>query len=408
MMYTDIHGVTMDYRKKKQQLAVGALTDKVNKFNLPFCMTNQIDIKTLFGNEDNFTEYMLNYKRNQLIREGVSWDDLEWFSEFFGTVTEYQEAVQIYQESLASKSLKRTKDKIYDLARANSWDYFIILTFNPELVTSTNYDECVKKLSQWLNYMKKKCHDLKYIIVPEKRKSSAYHFHGLFANCGDIDFTDSGHFTKDGKIIYNCGNYKYGWSTATRISDPQRTISYLCKYVTKDLCSVTKGKKRYWATRNLNKPFMVETLETGTFNERFNKTVKEESFTFLKSVDTRYGKMRVFETIQNTGGVLWLWTDSFPDYRDIECDDRLHAAAPSGCGKRGASVPVSPLVYRSLHLQADTVELYPFYLWRSALLFYTDYQYCGDLSGLYYAAGAQGRLYHPQRRAWNLPDFAGN
>ena len=36
--------------------------------------------------------------------------------------------------------------------------------------------------------------------------------------------------------------------------DSARVSSYITKYITKDLCSVTKFKKRYWSSRNCDRP----------------------------------------------------------------------------------------------------------------------------------------------------------
>lgn len=149
-------------------------------------------------------------------------------------------------------SMNRTKNKVYYLARSNDWEWFFTLTFDPVLVDSYNYDDCTAKLSVWLNNMRKKCPDMKYLVVPEQHKSGRWHFHGLFANCDNLGFVDSGKRTKTGDIIYNVGKYRLGFSTATKVRDPRRVTQYIGKYITKDLCAVTKGKKRYWCSRNLD------------------------------------------------------------------------------------------------------------------------------------------------------------
>lgn len=149
-------------------------------------------------------------------------------------------------------SLSRSKNKVYHLARSNSWEWFFTLTFNPDLVDSFDYSEVTAKLSKWLNNLKSRyAPDLKYIFVPEKHKSGRWHFHGLVSNTGNIGFTDSGHRTH-GIIIYNVGQYRLGFSTATPIQDVQKSVYYITKYFTKDLVSATKGKKRYWASKNLD------------------------------------------------------------------------------------------------------------------------------------------------------------
>lgn len=154
------------------------------------------------------------------------------------------------QRSLRS-SMGRTVNKVYYLARSNNWEWFFTLTFNPDIVDSFCYEDCTTKLSVWLNNMRKKSPNMKYLVVPELHKSGRWHFHGLFADCDTLGFVDSGKRTKSGDIIYNVGKYKLGFSTATKVRDARRVTKYIGKYITKDLCAVTKGKKRYWASRNL-------------------------------------------------------------------------------------------------------------------------------------------------------------
>lgn len=155
-------------------------------------------------------------------------------------------------------SRSRTITKLYDIARSNMWEWFFTLTFNPKKVDSFDYSLTSKKLSLWLNNMRKKCPDMVYIVVPEQHKSGRWHFHGLFSNVSDLDFVDSGKRTENGQIIYNVGNYNIGWSTAIQCDNSPKVVSYLCKYITKELCQATKGKKRYWASRNVNLPEVVE------------------------------------------------------------------------------------------------------------------------------------------------------
>ena len=162
-----------------------------------------------------------------------------------------ENVVEQEQRSLRS-SMGRTTNKVYYLARSNDWEWFFTLTFNPEVVDSFDYEACTKKLSNWFIVMRRMCPDMKYLVVPEQHKSGRWHFHGLFAGCDALGFVDSGKKTKDGEVIYNVGKYRLGFSTATRVRDPRRVTRYIGKYITKDLCAVTKGKKRYWCSRNLS------------------------------------------------------------------------------------------------------------------------------------------------------------
>ena len=73
----------------------------------------------------------------------------------------------------AEVSLKRTKQKVYQYARSNYWDWFVTFTFSPDKVDRFSYDACVKLLSKWLNNVRRDAPDVRYIIVPEQHKSGA-------------------------------------------------------------------------------------------------------------------------------------------------------------------------------------------------------------------------------------------
>ena len=149
----------------------------------------------------------------------------------------------------------RSKNKIYDYSRSNEWDWFVTITFDPQKVESKNYSEVSKKLSNWIDRTKRRyAPNMKYVFVPELHKSGRYHFHGLISDCETLEFTDSGHKTNTGDIIYNIGKYTMGFTTATKVKDSTRVTKYIGKYITKELASMVKGKKRYWASRNCKLP----------------------------------------------------------------------------------------------------------------------------------------------------------
>lgn len=191
-------------------------------------------------------------------------------------------------------SMGRTVNAIYHIARSNTWDWFITLTFNPEIVDSFDYQACVKKLSVWLNNSRKLCPGIGYIIVPELHKSGRFHFHGLFRDCNALGFVPAGKRTHKGDPIYNVGKYKFGWTTATAIADQQRVTKYIAKYINKDLCQVAFGKKRYWASRNLQSAETVEVILDPDKLKRLKSQLINKS-TFVKQVDCAEVRTMYFE-----------------------------------------------------------------------------------------------------------------
>ncbi len=193
-------------------------------------------------------------------------------------------------------STARTKQKVYGIVKANEWEMFVTFTFNPKLVKRTDYSDVTKKMHHWLTLVKKAfAPDLKYIIVPELHEDKkAFHFHGLFANTGNLDFIFSG-IVKKGKKLYNLEQFNLGWSTCSIVEDTTRVSGYITKYITKELCLVSKNKKRYWHSKNCNVPCE----ETLTIPEEDVETLID-SFGFCsyaKTIDIpqQYNSCKIFQ-----------------------------------------------------------------------------------------------------------------
>ena len=155
-------------------------------------------------------------------------------------------------------SSKRSKEMVYQYSMSNEWEWFLTFTFDPQKVDSYNYDECLQKLRKWFNNVRvRKSENIMYLCVPEQHKSGRWHFHALVSNIGSLKFADSGHTDSKGNVIYNVSDYKWGFTTATPVKDTKRVSSYLVKYITKDLCSHTTGKRRYIQSKNLKLPVIT-------------------------------------------------------------------------------------------------------------------------------------------------------
>lgn len=216
----------------------------------------------------------------------------EDYEEYLNVLTD-EELKQLYLLS----SYKRTKSVIFDLVMSNEWDYFVTFTFNQEVVDRFDYDDCSSKMKNWLNNVRKLfCPDVKYIIVPERHKNGAWHFHGLFSQLGRLKFYDSGHTDKKNRVIYNLYNYKFGFTTATKIDDNLATCFYILKYISKDMCGLLMNKKRYWCSRNLQRPKVTRNNVKCTLEE-FENSLCELEYKKRK-VETDFNEIDVF-TVYN-------------------------------------------------------------------------------------------------------------
>lgn len=152
-------------------------------------------------------------------------------------------------------SLNRTRSALYMYARQCVWEYFVTLTYSPDKIESRyDFSSCMKKVRKWINNCReRKANDLLYLLVPEQHKDGAWHIHGLLCNTTGLTFTDSGK-RYDGKIVYNLDDWKLGFSTATKVTDTYKVSNYITKYITKDLCTITPGKQRYFVSKAIPKP----------------------------------------------------------------------------------------------------------------------------------------------------------
>ena len=193
-------------------------------------------------------------------------------------------------------SFNRTKNKIYNYARANKWEWFLTFTFNPAYINSYNYDEIVEAMHVFLRHMGDvSTNRAKYLIVPEKHKSGRYHLHGVFSNL-DMSvwrFQYSGHNTKGGIPIYNIGCFPFGFTTATQVQSSTRVSHYIAKYITKDMFDSIKSKKRYWVSRNVS-----DGIHNNYYMSKQEIEILLNSFgecENVKSVETPYNNIRYYQ-----------------------------------------------------------------------------------------------------------------
>lgn len=250
-------------------------------------MTHPREVKT----QEEKTISKVQRQRWLALREELFENDFEAFVDLFGVVDD--EKPEWLVERYKSDAVKRAKQKVYDIARSNRFDLFLTLTFDPEKVNSYDYSACVDRLESFTKFLRR--HGCQYVLVPEKHDSGRYHFHGLCTR-SDIQliqavspYTGALLYDEKGRKIYNLPQYSLGFSTATLVSEPAKTASYLCKYLTKEI-EVPKGKKCYWASRSCSRP----TVER-TFIEESELAEFVEDARFVKVTLNDYGHFLIAE-----------------------------------------------------------------------------------------------------------------
>ena len=200
-----------------------------------------------------------------------------------------------------SRSVKRAKDRIFDIAFCNDWKYFITLTIDKSQFDSSDPSAVMSKSSTFLRHSVERF-DLKYLIVPEYHTSGAIHLHGLINNA--LKVVDSGtrlvrgynkplklstieklHLQNDvQKIVYNLPQWNFGFTTAVSIhGDGGALASYFTKYMTKN--SVKIFGKYYWSSKGLVREPKIE-YSNSDFTEIDLPTFQVPNTSILMKYDT--------------------------------------------------------------------------------------------------------------------------
>jgi len=151
------------------------------------------------------------------------------------------------------RSMRRARANLRRLALANKFDYFVTLTLDPAKVDRYDPAAIMAVMNRWLDNMVRR-HALRYILVPERHKDGALHFHGFFSGEG-LSITDSGTIKRagikkpmrpqsevqrkqwlsdGGRVVYNLPQWPLGFTTAMAIyGEYSGAVAYVCKYIGK-------------------------------------------------------------------------------------------------------------------------------------------------------------------------------
>ena len=182
------------------------------------------------------------------------------------------------EQDYLQKSINRTKTKISDYVLCNNFSHFATFTFDPSNSKVNgeenrhDFQKMSSLLKKWLNteqvnHFRRHGRKFRYLIVPERHKNNAWHFHALlegYQNETEGFYTRKNKYitvselkkTKKDKNRKFITRYTLGRSEIAPIKDKTKMSSYIKKYITKELIQ-DKNAKRYWASRNLKTPEII-------------------------------------------------------------------------------------------------------------------------------------------------------
>lgn len=142
-------------------------------------------------------------------------------------------------------SLSRTRRNIRELALCNDFDYFCTLTVNSSKCDRYSLDEVQDNLRKCLRNIRNSSNDFKYLIITEKHKDGAFHFHGLMSCVSDLYFNQFGYLSSSKLDVL-------GFNSFSKIESVEKVANYILKYITKD-CVRNSKNQVYICSRGLKK-----------------------------------------------------------------------------------------------------------------------------------------------------------
>lgn len=150
-----------------------------------------------------------------------------------------------------SQSISRARNRVFELARCNDWDYFITLTLDRFKQDRHDLDLYRSQLSMMVrNLNRKDGYDIKYLLVPEQHKDGAWHLHGFIRGIRADDLTTNA----NGYIEWGSHARRFGFTSLSQIKSHKACSRYITKYVSKDWSDgmLRSGAHLFCASQGLN------------------------------------------------------------------------------------------------------------------------------------------------------------
>jgi hypothetical protein len=191
-------------------------------------------------------------------------------------VKNYSKKGTVNDEKL-SENISRAKNRIFEYAYCNPWDWFFTGTLDPKKFDRSDLEAYHKKFVIWLrDYNKKYGLKIKFLLIPElHRDGKSWHMHGFLYGLpvdhleqfklGNLMGKGVANKVMRGDVVYNWVAYaeKFGFCNLEYIGNYEAVSKYITKYINKSLASsVTElNAHMYYVSRGLNR---AQTVKQGT------------------------------------------------------------------------------------------------------------------------------------------------
>lgn len=169
------------------------------------------------------------------------------------------------------RAMRRARAQVRDLALCNPFTHFVTLTLDSAQVDRYDMSAITRRLNAWLSNQVQR-RGLKYVLVPERHKDGAIHFHGFFNDA--LERSDSGTvippgggkprkprsnaqradwLAHGGRVVWNLPGWSLGFTTALElVGEYPKAVSYVCKYIGKQ--GDKPGGRWYYSGGDLARP----------------------------------------------------------------------------------------------------------------------------------------------------------
>lgn len=148
-------------------------------------------------------------------------------------------------------SLSRSRRNIRELSLCNNFEYFCTITVNSKKCDRYSLDEVQDNLRKCLRNIRNSVSDFKYLIITEKHKDGAFHFHGLVSGISSVLYINDFGYLSCKKLDV------LGFNSFSKIESLEKVSNYILKYITKD-CVKNSKNQIYISSRGLKKAERTE------------------------------------------------------------------------------------------------------------------------------------------------------